>query len=197
MKAKMGAVSDCRGRTRTSCALFRFHSFPISAGQCRSVVPNALVSRTVVPNTVTPNAFAYRWVDVQSLANMKTESNQLFSKEGYDLMAAAFAVHDELGGGLAEEIYQESLELELSDRGIPFRSKQELAVFYKGRELKKRYIPDLYAFDGIVVELKSVSTLAPEHEAQLINYMRIAKMRVGYLINFGLIKGVEWKRFVI
>ena len=128
---------------------------------------------------------------------MKTESNQLFSKEGYDLMAAAFAVHDELGGGLAEEIYQESLELELGDHGIPFRSKQELAVFYKGRELKKRYIPDLYVFDGIVVELKSVASLLPEHEGQLINYMRISKTRVGYLINFGPVKGVEWKRFVI
>ena len=128
---------------------------------------------------------------------MKPDFNQLFSQEGYDLMAAAFAVHDELGGGLAEEICQESLELELSDHGIPFRSKQELAVFYKGRELKKRYIPDLYAFDGIVVELKAVSALAPEHEAQLINYMRIAKMRVGYPVNFGPIKGVEWKRFVI
>ncbi len=52
---------------------------------------------------------------------MKTDSNHPFSKEGYDLMAAAFAVHDEIGGGLLEEIYQECLELELGDRGIPFK----------------------------------------------------------------------------
>ena len=52
-------------------------------------------------------------------------------------------------------------------------------------------------FDGIVVELKSVASLLPEHEGQLINYMRISKTRVGYLINFGPVKGVEWKRFVI
>ena len=128
---------------------------------------------------------------------MKTDSNHPFSKEGYDLMAAAFAVHDEVGGGLLEEIYQECFELELGDRGIPFKSKQELAVFFKGRELRKRYIPDLYVFDGMVAELKAVSALAPEHEAQLINYMRLAKKPVGYLINFGPIKGVEWKRFVI
>ena len=128
---------------------------------------------------------------------MKTDSNHPFSKEGYDLMAAAFAVHDEVGGGLLEEIYQDCLEMELADRGIPFKSKQELAVFFKCRELKKRYIPDLYVFDGMVAELKAVSALAPEHEAQLINYMRLAKKPVGYLINFGPIKGVEWKRFVV
>ena len=121
----------------------------------------------------------------------------LFSKEGYALMAAAFEVHNELGGGLLEDIYQESLELELGDRGLPFVPKSELLIYYKGRLLKKRYIPDLYVHDGMVVELKSVSALTPEHEAQLINYMRIAKKRVGYLINFGPIKGVEWKRFVI
>ncbi len=121
----------------------------------------------------------------------------LLSKEGYALMAAAFEVHNELGGGLLEDIYQESLELELADRGLPFVPKSELLIYYKGRQLKKRYIPDLYVHDGMVVELKSVSALTPEHEAQLINYMRIAKKRVGYLINFGPIKGVEWKRFVI
>jgi GxxExxY protein len=121
----------------------------------------------------------------------------LFSQEGYALMAAAFEVHNEVGGGLLEDIYQESFEFELGDRGIPFVPKQELVIFYKGRKLKKRYLPDLFVSGGIVVELKSVSALTPEHEAQVINYMRISKRRVGYLINFGPIKSVEWRRFVI
>lgn len=127
---------------------------------------------------------------------MKTDDD-LYSKEGYALMAAAFEVHNELGGGLLEDIYQESLELELGDRGIPYVPKSELLIYYKGRLLKKRYVPDLYFHEGIVVELKALSALTPEHEAQLVNYMRIAKKRVEYLINFGPIKGVEWKRFVI
>ena len=127
---------------------------------------------------------------------MKSDDT-LYSKEGYALMAAAFEVHNELGGGIAEEVYQESLEFELGDRGIPFIPKQELVIYYKGRQLRKRYVPDLYVHDGIVVELKSVAKLLPEHEAQLINYMRISKKRVGYLINFGPIKGVDWKRYVI
>jgi GxxExxY protein len=120
-----------------------------------------------------------------------------FQQEGFDLMAAVFAVHNEVGGGLAEEVYQESLEIELSLRGMPFIAKQELAITYKGRELKRRYIPDLYVHEGMVVELKAVSHLLPEHEAQLFNYMRLAGKRVGYLINFAPLKRAEWRRYVL
>jgi GxxExxY protein len=83
-----------------------------------------------------------------------------------------------------EEIYQQSLEIELQLRGIPFHLKQELTVYYKGRALEKKYIPDLFVY-RIVAELKAVSALCPEHEAQLLNYMRITRSPVGYLINFG------------
>lgn len=120
-----------------------------------------------------------------------------FQQEGFDLMAAVFAVHNEVGGGLAEEVYQESLEIELSLRGIPFIAKQELTIFYKGRELKRCYVPDLYVHDGMVVELKAVSQLLPEHEAQLFNYMRLTGKCVGYLINFAPLKRAEWRRFVL
>ena len=82
------------------------------------------------------------------------KQESLFREEGYQLMGAAFEVYNENGSGLLEEIYQESLEIELALRGIPFRSKQELAVFYKGRELQKRYIPDLHVFSGIVSSSK-------------------------------------------
>ena len=124
-------------------------------------------------------------------------SDQPFSQEGYDLMGAAFEVHNVLGGGLLEEIYQESLELELRARGIPFRRKQQLAVFYKNTELNKKYVPDLIAFERVVVELKSVSELCPDHEAQLLNYMRITKSPVGYLINFGPIGKLQYRRLVL
>ena len=123
--------------------------------------------------------------------------DELFKQEGYDLMAAVFEVHNEFGGGLAEEVYQESLEEELVLRGIPFAAKPGIALFYKGKELKKRYIPDLYAFDGIIVELKAVSELLPEHEAQLFNYMRLTGKRVGYLINMAPLSGVAWRRFAL
>jgi GxxExxY protein len=121
----------------------------------------------------------------------------MFKEEGYQLMGAAFEVFNELGYGMAEEVYQQSLEIELSLRGIPFRSKSELTVFYNDRALDTRYKPDLFAFGGIVVELKAVTELISDHEAQLFNYMRIARQPVGYLINFGHKGGLQWKRFML
>lgn len=123
--------------------------------------------------------------------------NQPFAEEGYALMGAAFEVHNILGGGLLEEVYQQSLEWELGLRGIQFRRKQELAVYYKGHELEKRYVPDLFVINHIVVELKAVSAITPEHEAQIMNYMRIARAPVGYLINFGPIGKLQYKRFIL
>lgn len=112
-------------------------------------------------------------------------------------MSAAFEVYNDRGYGLAEEIYQECLELELQTQNIPFHAKQELKCYYKGKELKKRYIPDLFAFGCLVIELKSVSVLLPEHEAQLLNYLRISRQPVGYLVNFGHKGTLEWKRFIL
>jgi GxxExxY protein len=89
------------------------------------------------------------------------------------------------------------LEIELLERGIPFKSKASLTVYYKSHQLETTYIPDLLVFDGIVVELKAVTELAPEHEAQLFNYMRICRKPVGYLINFGKKGKLEWKRIIL
>jgi len=125
------------------------------------------------------------------------KSNEPFADEGFRLMGAAFEVHNVLGGGLAEEIYQESLEIELGLRAIPFRPKQQLRVFYKVRELRHRYIPDLIVFDSVVVELKALSDLTQEHEGQLMNYMRITRSPIGYLINFGPMGKLQFKRFIL
>ena len=112
-------------------------------------------------------------------------------------MGAAFEVHKELGGGLAEELSHESLEIELDSRNIPFSSKEGLKVYYKEQLLKKKYFRDMLVYKEIVAELKSVKALEPAHEQQLLNYMHITKKPVGYLINFGPMKSVEWKRFIL
>jgi GxxExxY protein len=121
----------------------------------------------------------------------------VFQQEGYDFMAAAFEVYNEIGYGMAEEIYQQSLEIELSLRKIPFLTRQELKVYYKGHKLTTRYKPDLLVCGGIVVELKAVTELSPEHEAQLFNYMRVSRLAVGYLVNFGHKGDLQWKRFIL
>lgn len=112
-------------------------------------------------------------------------------------MGAAFEVYNELGYGMAEEIYQAALEVELNLRGIAFTSQASLDVFFKERLLSPKYRPDLLVFNEIVVELKAVKELCAEHEAQLFNYMRIARRHVGYLINFGKKNELEWKRFIV
>jgi GxxExxY protein len=121
----------------------------------------------------------------------------LFKDEGYKLMGAAFEVYNEIGYGMAEEIYQQSLEVELGLRGIPFASKQLLEVFYKGRVLMTHYQPDLFVFGGIIVEVKAVTELSSEHEAQRFNYLRVTRCQVGYLINFGHKGELQWKRFIL
>ena len=124
------------------------------------------------------------------------KSKEPFAEEGYKLMGAAFEVHNVMGGGLAEEIYQQSLEIELRLRAIPFRSKQQLTVYYKDHTLEKRYVPDLFVFDALIVELKALSGLNSDHEAQLMNYMRITRSPIGYLINFGPMRKLQFKRFI-
>ena len=122
----------------------------------------------------------------------------MLKDEGYKLMGAAFEVYNnQLGYGMAEEVYQQSLEIELALRGIPFRTKAPLVMSYKGQVLETKYCPDLFVFEAIVVELKAVTELASEHEAQLFNYMRIARQPVGYLINFGQKGELQWKRFLL
>jgi len=121
----------------------------------------------------------------------------LYQQEGYDFMAAVFDVYNEMGNGFLEEVYQESLELELNQRRIPFSAKPRLMLFYKGHSLKKYYEADLIVIGEIVVELKAAKAITSEHEAQLINYLKATGKRVGYLVNFGSFPRLEWKRLVL
>jgi GxxExxY protein len=89
------------------------------------------------------------------------------------------------------------LERELKLRGIVFERKPGIEIPYKGEPLDKRYFPDLLVAGGVIAELKTVQALVGEHEAQLLNYLRATKKRVGYLINFGSKTKLEWKRMVL
>src|SRR5882757_8563649 len=100
-------------------------------------------------------------------------------QEGYDFMAAAFEVYNDMGNGYTEDIYQESLELELVGRRIPFLAQTELAIHYKGKPLRRKFRPDLMVSGDIVVELKAASALTSEHEAQMLNYLKATGKPVG------------------
>ena len=127
---------------------------------------------------------------------MDANEENLFKQEGYELMAAAFAVYQELGAGFLEEVYQEAMEIELTTRGIPFVSRPRLQIEFKGRVLHSYYAADLLVHSASVVELKAVRALAPEHEAQLLNEMKAIRARVGYLMNFGAPSRLQWYRRV-
>lgn len=104
--------------------------------------------------------------------------------EMYHIIGAAIEVHKQLGRGLSEAIYQEALEMELEDQGIIVEQEKKLQLWYKGRRMKKHYFADMF-YNGLIIELKSVSDLSSEHRAQLLNYLRISKTNRGLLINFG------------
>ncbi len=127
---------------------------------------------------------------------MDANEDNLFKAEGYELMAAAFDVYNELGPGFLEDVYQEALEFELAARKVSLVPKPRLHIHYKGQMMRKYYDADLLVSDGIVVELKAVRTLLPEHEAQLLNELKATRLRVGYLINFGAIPRLQWQRRV-
>ncbi len=120
----------------------------------------------------------------------------VLKEEAYAIIGAAMAVHRDMGSGFLEPVYQECLEMELADRGIPGVPQQELPVLYKGRRLKKTYIADLVGYGKIIVELKALDKLTSREEAQAINYLKASGLEVALLVNFGA-ESLEWKRLVL
>ncbi|MDR2849322.1 MAG: GxxExxY protein [Verrucomicrobiota bacterium] len=108
----------------------------------------------------------------------------LYEKESYAVRGALFEVYSVLGMGFSEEIYQEAVERELTLRGIPFEPQKELHLFYKGSLMNKTYRADVVCFGAIILELKAVKTLLPEHETQLLNYLKVTRLKLGLLVNF-------------
>ena len=120
----------------------------------------------------------------------------LYSDETFRIRRAIFAVHNAMGSGFLEAVYQECLALELRRQGVAFEASKPLRLTYRGEALRQSYVTDFVCYDRIIVELKAVRTLAPEHRAQTINYLRAAGMRLGLLVNFGA-ASAEIERFAL
>jgi GxxExxY protein len=127
----------------------------------------------------------------------KIMDNLLYREEVFEVIGAAIEVQKELGNGFLEPVYQESLEIELAFRKIPFEPQKRLQLFYKNVELKKEYKPDFVCYDKIIVEIKALERLTNIEFAQIINYLHATKSKVGILINFASKGKLEWKRFVV
>jgi GxxExxY protein len=113
----------------------------------------------------------------------------------YKIIEAAMEVHKELFSGFLEAVYQEALEREFNYQKIPHKSQPQVRIEYKGEPLEKKYEPDFICYDGVIVEIKAMDKLSSNEHAQIINYLKATKLKVGLLINFGS-KSLEHKRFV-
>lgn len=102
------------------------------------------------------------------------------------IIGAAIEVHRVLGAGLLESTYEECLCRELSLQNIPFERQKAIPVEYKGIKLDCGYRLDLLVANKVVIEIKSVETLLPIHEAQMLTYLKLGGWQVGLLINFNV-----------
>ena len=116
-------------------------------------------------------------------------------KKTYAIIGAAMEVHKELGSGFLEAVYHEALEREFTYQEIPYKSKPPVRIEYKGKPLEKKYEPDFLCHNEVIVEIKAMDKLSGNEHAQIINYLKASKLKVGLLINFGS-KSLEHKRFV-
>ena len=116
---------------------------------------------------------------------MEKETNKMiYPHEAYEIIGAAMEVHKTLGQGFLESVYQEAMEIEMSKRNIPFVPQTKIQILYKNVPMEHYFVADFVCYDKIIVELKSVSSILPEHEAQIINYLRATNFKLGILLNF-------------
>ena len=110
----------------------------------------------------------------------EVEYNKLTDK----ILASAIEVHQLLGPGLLESVYEYCLVEELRRNGLNVQRQVKLPIIYKGRNLEKDFFIDLLVEDKVVIELKAVEEVLPVHEVQLLTYLKLSEKKLGLLINF-------------
>ena len=110
------------------------------------------------------------------------------------ILKIAFMVHKELGCGFFEKVYQEALAVALVEAGIPFEREKQLDIYYHGKKLDCKYVADFVVDNKVILELKAVTEMDTVFEAQIINYLKVTGIKVGFLMNFGR-KEFYFKRF--
>ena len=108
----------------------------------------------------------------------------LYPHESYKIKGCMIEVHKELGSGFLEQVYQEALEREFKQAGVPYKREVHLRIKYKGEFLQKEYIADFICYEKIIVELKTVSEITEIHKCQVLNYLKAAGLQLGIIGNF-------------
>jgi GxxExxY protein len=121
-----------------------------------------------------------------------------FENISYEIIGLAIEVHKHLGPGLLESAYEECLIYELKQKGFKVERQKPVPVVYKEIKLECGYRIDILVEDKVIIEIKSVEAIAPVHEAQVLTYMKFAKIKLGLLINFNVtVLKAGLKRFVM
>jgi len=122
--------------------------------------------------------------------------NLLHKEKTYQIIGAAMEVHNELGCGFLEAVYQEAFEIELQIQKIPYEREKLLGIVYKNHLLKKTYSADFVCFGDIIVELKALSSITSDNESQALNYLKATGKELGIILNFGS-KSLQHKRLIL
>jgi GxxExxY protein len=121
----------------------------------------------------------------------------LLKDEVYAIVGAAIEVFNELGAGFLESVYQEAMQWEMTDRGIPFQAQVPLRIKFKDRVLEKTFCADFVCYGAVLVELKAIDKTTKREESQVLNYLRATGLRVALIINFGDPGRLDWTRIVL
>ena len=122
-------------------------------------------------------------------------SRLLLKAETEKIIGLAFEVPNEIGHGLNEKIYENSLTVLFKLNGVAFDQQRRFPVFFRGVPVGE-FIPDLIAFDSVVVDTKVIDRITDHERGQMLNYLRIAKLRVGLILNFKNAR-LDWERVVL
>ena len=119
----------------------------------------------------------------------------LFRDEVFQIVGCAIEVLNTIGHGLIEKPYENALVVEFRLRKVPYQQQPLFDVLYKGHKVGQ-FIPDLIAFDAVVVDTKVIEQISDHERGLMLNYLRITKLRVGVILNFKHAK-LEWERIVL
>ena len=124
------------------------------------------------------------------------ENSKLLLKDGtHQILGCTFDVLDEIGHGLNEKLYENALVVEFKLRGIAFDQQRRFPVLYKTVPIGE-FVPDLIAFASVIVDTKVIDRITDHERGQMMNYLRITKLRVGLILNFKHAR-LEWERLVL
>jgi len=127
--------------------------------------------------------------------DFRENTKLLLKEEVFQVVGAAIEVLNQIGHGFHEKPYENALAFEFGLRKIPCQQQKSFDLSYKGCKIGE-FIPDLIAFDTVIVDAKTIDRITDLERGQMLNYLRITKLRVGVILNFKNPK-LEWERLVL